>query len=439
MHSALTIAGSDSSGGAGVQADLKAFAAVGVHGASVLTAVTAQSTTVVTRLDPLPPTSVAAQLEAVLGDLDVRAVKTGLLHGAATVDAVAQALDAHALPLVVDPVLVATSGDRLADDALVGALGRLAPHARLVTPNLDELAALAGQPVSDVASALEAAERLLDAGWPAVLVKGGHLPTPDALDVLVTPQRARELVHPRLVGPFHGAGCTLASLIAGLLARGHGLDDAVAEAVARTHRALERSLAVGAGPRVPNALDAVPPGDPAGAPLSAAVWRIAATLPLRLVPEVGINAAYLPGDGEAPTDVYGLSRRITRSAAGPTAPGPVQRGASGHVARVLLGARHVAPAITTAMNLAYDSAHLEAARAAGLETASFSREEEPPGAGSSMEWGTATALKASDAPVDLVFDAGGHGKEPMMRVLARSPEALADKVTALIAALEAPR
>ncbi len=428
---ALTIAGSDSGGGAGIQADLKAMAAVGVHGASAITCVTSQNTEGVTRVDPLPIEGLLEQIDAVLDDLSVGCVKTGMLHTPEVVEAVADRLAGTDLPLIVDPVMVATSGDALSEGDLPAALAKLAEVTTLITPNVDELERLTGYDVNSLADARKAGKALRDDGWGAVLAKGGHLDGDLATDLLITGGSIHELSYPRAEGRFHGAGCTYASLIAGLVARGHGTTEAVVEARARMHRAIQRGYVVGRGPKVLDALETVDPGAAEGARLSAAAWRIAATLPLELVPEVGINMAYATEGVTQPEDVMGLARRITRTPEGPSAPGPVTYGASGHVARVLLAARDLQPGTTTAMNLAYHPDHVEAARAAGLRVASFDRDDEPPQAASSMSWGTSEAIKGADGPIDLVVDQGGKGKEAMMRLLAGSPASLKTRVDAI--------
>lgn len=229
---ALTIAGSDPSGGAGLQADLLTFAALGVHGASVVTALTAQNTLAVRAIAPVDPTFVAQQLDAVLDDLDVRAAKTGMLHRAAVVEAVAERLAARAVPhLVVDPVIVATTGVVLLEPAGVAALrARLLPLATLVTPNLGEAEALTGRPVADPAGMREAARALVGAGARAALVKGGHLPG-DALDVLYDGRGFHEFRAPRIATRHtHGTGCVLSAAVTASLARGLPLVEAVAAA-----------------------------------------------------------------------------------------------------------------------------------------------------------------------------------------------------------------
>lgn len=247
---ALTIAGSDPSGGAGLQADLKTFAAFGVYGSAVVTCATAQNTTGVRGVVALPADFVAAQVEAVLDDLPVGAAKTGMLGGEAIVEAVAGVLSRRPLPLVVDPVMIATSGDRLLDEgAVAGLRARLLPLATLVTPNLPEAAALTGIDPAGVGGRRAAAHALLDLGARAVLLKGGHAEGP-ANDLLVERSGTIELVAERLpVGAIHGGGCSLAAAIAAGLAGGAGLRDAVAVAKAWVHEAIRRAPPLGAGAR----------------------------------------------------------------------------------------------------------------------------------------------------------------------------------------------
>ncbi|TYO89482.1 bifunctional hydroxymethylpyrimidine kinase/phosphomethylpyrimidine kinase [Oceanicella actignis] len=249
---ALTIAGSDSGGGAGVQADLKTFAALGVHGACALTAVTAQNTCAVTAAQALEPALVRAQIAAVAADMPPAAVKIGMLANAEIVEAVVESLDLLAAPAVLDPVMTAKSGDALlspdAEDAL---RARLLPRAALVTPNLPEAARLLGRPPArDAAEALSQARALVALGARAALVKGGHAEGEICRDVLVWPGGEVAFAAPRIATRrTHGTGCTLSAAIAALLARGWALPDAVGRAHAWLHAAIRAAdaLAVGRG------------------------------------------------------------------------------------------------------------------------------------------------------------------------------------------------
>jgi hydroxymethylpyrimidine/phosphomethylpyrimidine kinase len=231
---AVTIAGSDSSGGAGIQADLKTFSALGVYGASVITALTAQNTRGVAAIHDVPANFIAQQIDAVFSDLVINAVKIGMLSQPASIEAVAAGLERHGPKAVVlDPVMVATSGDRLLAPAAVEVLRKLLiPRALLITPNLPEAAALLEAPVAtNEAEMQRQAERLLELGPGAVLIKGGHGAGPESIDLLVEPTRVTKLAATRVdTRNTHGTGCTLSSAIAAGLAKGLDLMQAVREA-----------------------------------------------------------------------------------------------------------------------------------------------------------------------------------------------------------------
>lgn len=250
MQIALTIAGSDSGGGAGIQADLKTFQRFGVFGTSVITAVTAQNTRGVRAVHPVPVDIVAAQLAALAEDLPPAAVKTGMLASAALVREVAAALTRYDFGnYVLDPVMLATSGDRLLDaDAERELRERLLPLATIVTPNLDEAAVLAGFPVRDPAAMERAGVRLLEAGAAAALVKGGHLPGDALVDILVTPGGVRRFATTRIATrATHGTGCTLSAAITAGLALDRPLEEAVREALDYVRRAIAAAPGLGSG------------------------------------------------------------------------------------------------------------------------------------------------------------------------------------------------
>jgi len=240
---ALTIATSDSGGGAGIQADLKAFAAAGVYGSSALVALTAQNTVGVTAIHELPPDFVVAELDAIFDDIGVDAAKTGMLFSREIIETVATYLEPRRVPLVVDPVMVASSGAQLLEDDAVGALtGRLFPLATVVTPNLMEARALVGD-----GTRRELAERLVELGAGAAIVTGGH--GEDAVDHLFDGERHVEIpVERHDVAATHGAGCTHSATVAALLARGLPLEVAARDAARAASRAVERGLVeIGAG------------------------------------------------------------------------------------------------------------------------------------------------------------------------------------------------
>lgn len=231
---ALTIAGSDSCGGAGIQADLKTFEHFGVYGASVITAITAQNTIAVHATEAVSAENITAQLYAVLDDIPVRAIKTGMLPDAAAIKAVSEVLRnrCKGLPLIVDPVLVATSGAALTVEDTINALkDQLIPLATIVTPNLEEAIALA----TNSTEPADAAHELLSLGCGAVLLKGGHGSSDQVTDVLLTSDQEIAFSHPHIPGDYHGTGCTLSAAIAALMANGANPEDSVRDGIEHVH------------------------------------------------------------------------------------------------------------------------------------------------------------------------------------------------------------
>ena len=251
MQVALTIAGSDSGGGAGIQADLKTFFRFGVYGTSAITAITAQNTLGVATWEPVSPELLSAQIEAVATDLNPAAVKSGMVGNAALIRVVADSLRRHnLLPYVLDPVITATSGDSLLDAGGARAIREeLVPLATLVIPNADEAFALTGEHVSDESSMRRAAEHLVSLGATAALIKGGHLDSNDSMLVdLLYDGEFTVFSHPRIVTTStHGTGCTLSAAITAQLALGTPLTDSVRLAIDYVHTAIESAPALGSG------------------------------------------------------------------------------------------------------------------------------------------------------------------------------------------------
>ena len=250
IPTAMTIAGSDSGGGAGIQADLKTFAALGVYGTSALTAITAQNSLGVTAIHEVPTDVIAAQVQAILSDIGADAVKTGMLSSPAIIQTVAQEVQRHGVTrLVVDPVMVAKGGDRLLrEDAVEALRTRLLPLATVVTPNTPEAEVLTGLTVRTPDDAREAARRIVAMGAKSVVVKGGHLSGSDAVDVFYDGTQFREFSAPRIdTRNTHGTGCTFASAIAAGLAKGLALEEAVAQAKTYVTEAIRANLEIGTG------------------------------------------------------------------------------------------------------------------------------------------------------------------------------------------------
>jgi hydroxymethylpyrimidine/phosphomethylpyrimidine kinase len=437
---ALTVAGSDSSGGAGIQADLKAFAVVGVHGASVVTAVTAQNSRGVRSVNPIPTHEVGAQIDTVAQDMGPKFAKTGMLYDGKLVRLVAAKFNEHGIDYVVDPVLTATSGDSLAEVGMAESLVLdLLPHATLATPNVDEASLiLRGRNIGNVKEMKMAAEDIREMGPSAVLLKGGHLDlTYGVVDILCTDRGVfQEFRHPRQPGAFHGTGCALSALVTAYLAKG----EPIVRAVARSERVLQTMIgsaySAGGGARF---LDHMAP-----VKLAALRWEVAREVRLAArqleqmltdewLPEIGTNIVYALPNATVAEEVAALSGRIHRVCKHGQALGHVNYGASKYMAKVVLATVRVDPDTRAAVNIKRTEDHLRRAREAGLVVASFERSMEPEDAPKDVEWGTLEAIRVTGAMPDVIEDSGGMRLEPVMRVLGREPAELVDKVRRIMA------
>lgn len=431
MANALSIAGSDSVGGAGLQADLKAFEAVGVHGCSVVTAVTSQNTRGVASIFPIPASEVASQLQSVLDDVRLDAVKTGMLYSAEIVRVVSSMLRDQEAPIVVDPVLAATTGSSLHMEGFVEALvTRLIPMATLVTPNTLEASRLSGVKVKDERTAKAAGREILEFGPKAVLLKGGHLKGSEAADYLFTGSQVKKLSSPRVGAEVHGTGCALASMIAGNIANGYDLEDAVVRAKGMIFKAILARETVGAGIPCANPLAVlrIEAGKPSMLQeLEDAGLALERIMDARLLPEVGSNMGYSVLGALEQDEVAAFDGRIVRVGSGARKIGCARFGASKHVARIVLAASSHDFRSRCALNIKYSEENLSACRRAKLKVSTFDRTKEPKDT-SSMTWGVHKAIVDFGGVPDVIFDKGGPGKEPMIRILGKEPQDVIQKL-----------
>jgi predicted fused transcriptional regulator/phosphomethylpyrimidine kinase len=342
--------------------------------------------------------------------------------------------------VVVDPVMVAKGGGVLLDPKAVEAVKHLLlPRATLVTPNLDEAEALLGREVRNRAAMEDAAAALVAQGAKAALVKGGHLEGEPG-DLLFDGRQSLFFSAPRIDTPHtHGTGCTLASAIAALLAQGWELAPAVERARLLVRRSIAGGLVLGHGHGPVNALADLGPRlelGPCLAEMDAAIERMEGVPGLgEMIPEVRGQLGYaLPGAASA-QEVLAVAGRITNIGPRLKAAGPVRPGASSHVAKIVLAAMAVDPNLRAAMACRFDEALVERARALGWSVGEFSRSEEPPEVkqreGSSLEWGTTEVIRRLGKVPEVIFDRGESGKEPVLRLLARNPGAIVDRLLLL--------
>ncbi len=439
----LTIAGSDSGGGAGIQADLKTITVLGGFGMSAITALTAQNTREVQAVSAVAPEFVLRQIEAVASDLPIHAAKTGMLANREIVEAVAEGIGRFQIHnLVVDPVFISKGGHPLlAEDAVEALTRSLFPLAGLITPNLHEARILSGVEVDSEQERKEAARRLHGMGPGAVLIKGGHGKGREAEDLLFDGSGFQAFSAPRFDTPHtHGTGCTLSAAIATFLARGLELADAVGEAKRFITEAIRSSFPLGGGHGPTNhyaaGMRSVEQDRILGALSRAAskLWQNPSLT--RLSPEVQSNMGYaLPG-ATTHEEVAAFPGRIVRLPEGLAVVRPPAFGASRHIASVILAAMQHYPQLRSTMNICFSEEVLRKAQDQGLVAAGFDRAEEPKEVkdreGSSLEWGTGAAMRSTSAPPDLVYDRGDVGKEPMVRILGTDPSDVLRKLALLV-------
>lgn len=433
----LTIAASDSGGGAGIQADLKTIAFMGGFGMSAVTALTAQNTTGVQAIYPVPAPFVARQINAVISDIGVDAVKTGMLVNGRIIKTVARILRRLAEPrIIVDPVILAKGGAVLLEKEAYAALKReLMPLAFIVTPNLHEASALTGRRTESVSQMKKAATAIHRMGARNVLVKGGHLKG-RAIDVLFDGRDYYELAGERIASRnTHGTGCTLSAALATEIAGGASLLDAVTRAKDFVAAAIRSSIDLGhgCGPLNPYAsFSRQHEALHCSEELKRALRLLQDGAIGHLIPEVQSNLGYALSLAAAPEDVLAFPGRIIRLNRGIAAVADPMPGASRHIARIILTAMKYQSGMRSAMNIRYSPEIIRKCRALRLRVASFDRADEPEAVkkteGSSLSWGVDHLISTQGVIPDIIYDLGDRGKEPMVRVIGINPVDVAGKV-----------
>ena len=437
MKRILTIAGSDSGGGAGIQADLKAITLLGGYGMSVLTALTAQNTLGVQAMYEVPVPFVEKQIDSVLSDIGADAIKTGMLVNAEIVEVVAKKVKQYQVEkVVVDPVMVAKSGDSLLrKDAQEALIKRLIPLSMVVTPNLMEASVLTGLKVRSIEEMKKAAHRIYDLGSKHVVVKGGHLKG-KAIDLLYDGGKYEEIEGPRIeTKNTHGTGCTFASAIATFLARGDTVSEAVKKAKIFITMAIQSSLALGkgAGPTNPSAyVLREMERYRVIQELKQAVDVLKEEKAGYLIPEVSSNLGYALPNAEGVEDIAAFPGRIIRFEDSVATLSDPEFGASQHIANIILTVMKFDPEYCSAMNIRYSKESVARLRGKGFLVGHFDRRFEPKRVkqreGSSLEWGVGEVLRKLRQVPDFIYDQGDVGKEPMIRVLGRNPLDIVHKI-----------
>ncbi len=441
----LVIGGSDPSGGAGIQVDLRTLGACGVHGLSAISSLTIQNSRGITRIMPSSPKDVQEQVIASIDDFPVSWVKTGILPDPELVRTVSEIVQKHKLKCVVDPILHSGKGFTFAqDETLIAYIKRLCPQASIVTPNLDELQQLAGAmtPEEDITKIEPSilAQKLARAWNTCIVAKGGHAGGSAVTDLLVQNDQVWHFSHPRL--PFkqiHGSGCCFASAIAGYCAKGLSIPAAVADA----EQLMELAMLGGWTWNETTFLEPLHQLTKQGlvSLLQEEVKEVICMLESNpvapnLIPEVRANVSIVALGGMTREQVAAVDGRITIIGGQVKAAGPIRLACSNHTARLLLACRAVDPRIRAVMNLKYSISNVDACQRAGLHCTEITRSREPTSQKSSelgtMEWiPSQIKIPSSEFP-DVVYDVGDFGKEAMIRLFARSGKDLKEKLLKIL-------
>lgn len=438
IHRALSIAGSDSGGGAGIQADLKTFAALGVFGTSAITSITAQNTMGVTMIQDLSTEIIRAQIAAVFEDIGVDAIKTGMLNSKEIIETVAESIKNKNVPVVVDPVMVAASGARLQrEDAVKALLKELLPIATLVTPNLHEAEIIAEMKIASPEDMEKAAKKIHKTGPQNILVKGGHLTGDEVIDVFYDSAECTHLRSPRIkTMNLHGTGCTLSSAITAYLARGCSVKEAVALARQFMQKAIMFGFEVGrgSGPVNPMAnLYYEANTQKAVEDVSEAIGIVEQSEALSpLIAEVGMNIVSVPEYAANKNEVVGVEGRITSSAGRPRAHGSARAGGSRHMAGMALEISRRNPEYRGALNLRFSEETLKICEEMRLLVSSYDRRKEPEELkrmeGMSTIWGVQQALMQTGGRIpDVIYHRGDWGKEPMITLYGKNAREVAKR------------
>ncbi len=428
MRTALTVAGSDSIGGAGIQADIKAMAVVGIHATSVITAVTAQNTQGVDGIFPMPEEFIKAQLEAVLKDCDIKAVKTGMLYSADIVETVADVLEDHDVPLVVDPVMISGTGCSLCDDDFVKALKKkLLPICELVTPNMYEAETLTGMKIRNEDDITLACE-LIGKQGSSVLFKGGHLKGPKVVDYLYLSSEFTKMEYPRLNKAGHGSGCTLSAFITANMAKGLDIVNSVMKSREMIQESIATQYSIGHGDVVVNPFVKVKGESDKFRILDAldsASSKIINMVPDEFVPKNGMNIAYALKDAAGPEEIAGMDKRMTVHNGIFRKNGPAKFGAAEHLSYMLLEIMRHDPSSRCIMSLAYRDDIIDVMEEVGMVSVSVDMQKDK------ITEMTAKAIGHSKKMPDAIVDKGPK-KDRLIRILAKDPKDMLSKLETIL-------
>lgn len=441
MKIALSIAGSDSGAGAGIQADLKTFSALGVYGCTAITAITAQNTRNVAEIMEVSPGMIEQQIKSIMTDIPPDAIKIGMVYNSQTIDVVHRLLKKSKIPVVLDPIFAAGIGAKLLrDSAYDSFISKLVPICTLITPNRTEAERLTGTTIRTESDSIEAARRIRKLGAENVIIKGGHFGSARVTDMLLESKgKVIKIVNPRVnIDESHGSGCNFSSAVTAYLAKGVVLHDACKMANEYVHIAIKNAVRVGSGLPVTNPLSAIYRDASRYhtlAELQQVVEEVSTLVDFyKLIPETQTNFAYALPDAVDTSEVAGVRGRIARIGNLARPVSYVEFGASLHVASAIIAYMKFSPLFRAGINIRLNDRLLKVCRLL-FSVSRYDRRREPGGVkkkeGSSVSWGIQQAL-LRNPKADVIYHLGDVGKEPMIIIFGRNPGDIAAKIKAIL-------
>jgi hydroxymethylpyrimidine/phosphomethylpyrimidine kinase len=449
----LSIGGSDSSGGAGIQADIKAFSLLDLHGATVITAITAQSADKVEKIYKVPVENIESQIDTIFEDMEPKAVKTGMLFDKEIIKLVSKKIAEHNIKTIVDPVMISTSGYRLSEkeQEFIDALKNyLLPKAFAVTPNIIEASKIANKDISSKIDVEDAAREIHSLGAKNVIIKGGHLKGDYATDFVFNGEKFISFYLPKIKNKkTHGSGCSFSAILTGLVAKNMDIVNATKKAKTMIWGMIEKGYNVGKGADIveldkERLMQAMPPDSSINDRTRFYTWnelrkaleKMIDFLPLHVVPEVGINFGYALPKAKNVDEVCALTKRIRRNRGKIILDGRVDFCASKHIASIITTAMRTDESKRSAINIKYSPEVIDLCESLGFSIGSFDRREEPKHATSTMEWGVSEVIKKLGFVPDIIYDKGGIGKEAMIRIIGDNPKDVLDKLSKITSAID---
>ena len=429
----LSIAGSDPSAGAGIQSDLKTFATLGVHGLTVISAITSQNTSKFSKVQEISPNMIQSQLESVLSDFNIDVIKIGMVYKSSTIKAIYSELKNTKISIVLDPVFESTTGGVLLQNEAFPLFKKLlVPLSFVITPNVPEAERLADMKIRTPKDVRIAASKIHQMGAENVVIKGGHLDGKNVTDYVLEKTKFYSFSGKRINRTTHGGGCNFSASLAASLAKGHSLKNAVKLAKEFSFKSIANSQKIGKGIFVTKPIN----GDEIEKELSDAISKFTNLKNIsKYIPEVQTNFVFSRKNPKSLNDILGVSGRIVKVENSIVVAGSLKYGGSRHVGSAVLEMAKKFPAIRSGINIKYDKEFIKKAISKKLSVSHYERKTESSKTrtkeGNTISWGIKNAIKSSK-PVDLIFHKGDLGKEPMIIIFGTTPNVVLGKLAKII-------